>query len=124
MLSSVELNRPQIIFLRVVAVFYFIGAMLHLADFFDLRLHFSEMDVIWKMWIVYLLVLDTVTAIGLWKNKFWGIAAFFVVSISQLVAYLTFRDFFGSQWPLIVFHLIALGTFFYLGGLRRLYSRA
>lgn len=108
------------IFLRVIAVFYVVGALLHLADLFDLRLKFSEMDRGWKIWILYLLILDCMAAVGLWKDKSWGLVAFLIVSASQLIAYILFQDFFGPQWPLVIFHIAVLCGFFSLGGFRRM----
>lgn len=110
------------IFLRVIAVLYGIGALLHLADLFDLRLKFSEMNGVWKAWIIYLFVFDCIAAIGLWKGRPWGIAAFLVVSISQLVGYISFQNLFGPQWALVAFHIATLCGFIFLGGFRRVFS--
>ncbi|WP_374033268.1 DUF6163 family protein [Bdellovibrio bacteriovorus] len=99
------------IYLKIMAACYFIGGLLHVLDVFDLRLKFSEMSFVWKSWILYLLVLDLVAAVGLWQRKSWGTALFLVVAMSQLIAYLGFRNIFGRQDTLIVFHVITLAVF-------------
>jgi len=99
------------LFLRVLAILYFIGFLLHLADIFDLRLKFSEMDIVWKIWIIYLAVMDLATAIGLWRHKKFGIFLLIIVALSQLIAYIGFESFFGSQKPLVTFHLLTLFFF-------------
>jgi hypothetical protein len=99
------------LYLRLLALFYFIGFALHFADFFDLRLKFSEMSFGWKTWIVYLGLLDLFAAIGLWYQHAAGIFLFFLVAISQIVAYVGFKDYFGDQVSLIYFHLITMAIY-------------
>lgn len=101
------------IYLRALAAFYLIGFLLHFADFFDLRLKYSELGTGWKIWIVYIGLMDLFTAIGLWYQHAAGITLFFIVAISQLIAYIGFRDYFGDQVSLIFFHLVTMGI--YLG---------
>ncbi|MGZ3744553.1 MAG: hypothetical protein ACXVB1_06410 [Pseudobdellovibrionaceae bacterium] len=99
------------LYLRLLSSFYFIGFLLHLADFLDLRLKFSEMPLGWKAWIVYLGVMDLFAALGLWYKHKIGIILFFIIAISQLIAYLIFRDYFGDQISLIFFHLVTIGIY-------------
>ncbi len=100
------------IYLRALAAFYFIGFLLHFADFFDLRLKYSEMDTGWKVWIVYLGLLDLAVALGLWFEHKIGIFLFFLVALSQLIAYMGFKNYFGDQVSLIYFHLATLAIYF------------
>ena len=99
-------------YLKFLAVPYFIGAMLHGLDLFDLRLHFLEMLPIWKSWIVFLAVADFVAAVGLWRNHRLGEYAFLTIAILQLVAYIGFSSTFGTQTPLIAFHTTTLLLYF------------
>ncbi len=92
---------------------------MHFADIFDLRLKFSESDGIWKIWIIYLLIFDSIAAIGLWKERLWGVTAFLLISVSQLIAYTLFQDVFGPQWFLVVFHIATLSMFAILGGFKK-----
>ncbi len=107
------------LFLRGLAICYFIGGLLHLADLFDLRLRFSEMGTTWRIWILYLLVFDLIAAIGLWLGRRWGKAFFISVAVSQLIAYIGYPEEFGEQPLLIAFHAVALTAFVFLMSLRR-----
>lgn len=99
------------LYLRFLSFFYIIGFILHLADFFDLRLKFSEMPFGWKTWIIYLGLLDLFVAIGLWHQHIIGVVLFFVVASSQLIAYVGFKEYFGGQGSLIFFHLMTIGIY-------------
>lgn len=110
-------------FLRILSVCYGIGFLLHVADLTNLRLRFSEMSPQWKVWTAYLLIADVIAAIGLWRQATWGIAAFLVISLSQLVAYLGFRSIFGDQTFLIFFHLVTLLIYFSMNLAPRLRAR-
>jgi hypothetical protein len=87
---------------------YAIGAALHLADLLDLRLKFSEMSTLWEAWILFLFFFDSMASVGLWKKRPWGVALFVFISVSQLAAYIGFRNFFGDQRFLISFHMVTL----------------
>lgn len=96
------------IFKRTLAVLYFIGFLLHALDVMNLRLNFSEMDLIWKSWILFLLIFDLLASIGLFLRKLWGELLFILIASAQLIAYVGFPSFFGEQESLIVFHIICL----------------
>ena len=102
------------IYLKVLSGFYFIGGTLHLADLLDLRLKFSEMSFVWKSWIIYLAVMDFAVTVGLWRQSKIGVHLFLVVAISQLIAYLGFKETFGDQDILIGFHILTVGLYFIL----------
>lgn len=99
------------IYLKVLACFYFVGSLLHLLDLLDLRLKFSEMSLVWQIWIIYLMVIDILAAVGLWRQKSWGILLFLTVAASQLIAYIGFVGIFGRQDSLIVFHVLTLTAY-------------
>ena len=99
------------IYLKIISTFYLIGGSLHILDLFDLRLKFSEMNSIWKVWILYLLIFDITAAVGLWRTKTWGINLFLLVAGSQLIAYIGFMNYFGPQYILIAFHLITIALY-------------
>jgi hypothetical protein len=106
-------------YLRFLAICYAAGAVLHLMDIFDLRGEFSQMNMVWKSWILYLLAFDSAASVGLWLQKNWGIALFIGIAISQLVAYVAFKSIFGEQTFLIIFHILTLSIYLLL----RLQSR-
>jgi len=101
-------------FLRILAVLYFIAFIFHFLDLFDLRLSFSKMDELQKVWIVYLFLFDLIASIGLWFQKKWGELLFMFIAVSQIVVYGFFREFLGPQTFLIWFHLITLLFYFLL----------
>ncbi len=92
----------------VLGASYFIGFLLHALDVMDMRLNFSKMDLMWKSWILFLLIFDFIASAGLILNKFWGEVAFIIVALAQLTAYLGFSSFFGDQTFLIFFHITCL----------------
>ncbi|MBT4760512.1 MAG: hypothetical protein HOO06_02335 [Bdellovibrionaceae bacterium] len=99
------------LYLRILALFYLFGAILHLGDVLNLRLNFSEMDTVWQTWIVFLLIGDTIATIGLWQYKKYGEIAFVLIACAQLIAYLKFKSIFGDQAILIIFHVVTLSLF-------------
>lgn len=101
-------------FLRILSVFYFLGFALHFLDLFGFRLEFSSMTLLWKLWILFLLILDFLASAGLWFQKIWGEWIFLVVCFSQLFAYTFFAQFFGDQKILIIFHLTTLSIYLIL----------
>ena len=80
-------------------------------DILDLRLKFSEMNDLWKAWVLFLLVADIIAAIGLWKNTAWGVWTFLIVASSQIVAYTFFQDHFSKQTFLVGFHILTIGLY-------------
>lgn len=102
------MKKIQGLYNKFISVCYFIGSVLHLLDLLDLRIKYSEMNSIWKSWIVYLFIADFIAAIGLWKNKTYGAILFFIIAASQIVAYTVFVDRFSPQPFLIYFHFITI----------------
>lgn len=108
------INKSFSIFKLILAVFYFIGFLLHALDVANIRLNFSEMDLIWKSWILFLLIFDLLASIGLFLRKPWGDFLFILIAMTQLIAYIGFSSFFGEQGFLIVFHIICLAIYCFL----------
>lgn len=106
------------LYFRILSFFYFIGFGLHFADLLDWRLKFSEMDLVWKMWIIYLTVADIATSVFLWRLTPVGVWLLLLVAGSQLVAYTMFQDVFGHQWLLVSFHAITIFILFLIPSLR------
>ncbi len=107
-------NRGLSFYLKVLSILYFTGALLHFMDVLDLRLKYSEMTDIWKMWTLFLLFADLAAAVGLWKNTIWGIGFFLLVAGSQIITYTAFQSIFAKQPLLVWFHIFTLGLYFYL----------
>ncbi len=105
------MKRIESTFLKIVSILYFVGFVLHLLDVFDLRLSFSQMDGVWRLWIIYLMLFDFLVAIFLWKEKLLGQVFFIIVAVSQVIAYTQFVSIFHDQKLLIYFHLTTLFIF-------------
>jgi len=106
--------KAKLYFLKALGALYFFGFILHLLDVLNLRLNFSELPLIWKAWIIYLLIFDLVTAILLWKELRLGEILFLTVATSQLVAYIGFTGYFGNQIFLIIFHVACIAMYILL----------
>ncbi len=98
-------------YLKIIAIFYGIGALLHMLDLFNLRLNFLNMTGLWKIWIVFLLVADTFVASTLWKERVVGEYVFLLIASIQLVLYNSFVSYFGDQTVLIIFHVVTVGIY-------------
>jgi hypothetical protein len=87
-----------------------LGALLHLADVFDLRLRLSQMNLPCKVLTYALIPLDLAAAIGLYRFKSWGVVLLVTVAIGELFCFIGFPSTFGHQDFLIGFHLLSLLT--------------
>ena len=99
-------------YLKVLAVLYLVGSCLHVLDLLDLRLKFSEMNALWKTWIVYLTLADFLAALGLWRGTQVGELLFILIALSQLAVYIGWSSHLGNQTTLIVFHAVTLTGYF------------
>ena len=107
------------IYLKILAVFYGYGALIHVADLLSLGHYlgqshghsFAQMPLVWKIATLYFAVLNTITAIGLWKGTWWGVACFLLAAGSQLVMYTALTGIFTRQLGLVIFHLVTVGLY-------------
>ena len=102
------------LYLKILAICYTVGFVLHVADLTDLRLKFSQMNPLWKTWIVFLAIADLFAAVALWTNRKWGIGLFIFIASCQLIAYVGFPSLFFDQTFLIWFHLLTVGGYLLL----------
>jgi hypothetical protein len=115
---KIALEKPgMVIYLRILAIFYGYGAMIHLLNLLGFgSLPWEEMSLSWKLGDIFYGVIDPLTGIGLWLKKVWGIVFFLIAALSQLILYSGFSNQFAftiqqqqTLWSLIIFHLISLG---------------
>ena len=107
------------IYLKILAVFYGYGALVHIADLVNLGRYlgqshgftFVQMPVAWKIATIYFTILNTIAAIGLWKGAMWGVACFLLAAASQVVMYTVLTEIFTKQPGLVVFHLVTVGLY-------------
>ncbi len=115
------------IFLRVLAVIYAFAAILHIGSVLGLgRVPFEEAPLSWQLSDIFYGALDTVAAIGLSKLRSWGVAAFFVAAISEILLFTLVPEWFVVEPEhltmlrgFVVYHVIAITIYFILFYLER-----
>jgi hypothetical protein len=122
---SIPLNQEQCtvkIYLRILAVIYGFAAILHIGSVVGLgRVPFEEAPLSWQLSDIFYGVVDTIAAIGLFKNRPWGIAAFFVAAISEILLFTLVPEWFvvePAQLTMlrgfVVYHIVAISLYFIL----------
>ena len=101
-------------FLKTVALWYAYGAFHRLLDLLDLRLKFSTMDVPWKVLIVCKLVLGSMVAVGLWREKLWGEVLFVFMAVGQLLLYMAYGHIFGEHTLSMTVSIVSLTIYLVL----------
>jgi hypothetical protein len=102
------------VYFKLLSVAYFFALLLHVLDILNLRHKFSEMNILWQLWVVYLALVDFIAALGLWNGGRLGELMFLAVALSQLAVYLGWSEVFGNQYQLIGFHFFTLGIYLIL----------
>ena len=108
------------LFLRILAAVYACAAVLHIGTILGFgRMPFAEMPLSWQVSDVAYGVIDTIAAIGLWQQRGWGIGAFLLAACSEILLFSLVPHWFTSDpgelqmlRGFIVYHLIALATYF------------
>jgi len=103
-------------YLRILAVFYLYGALVHIADLLSLGHHlgqthglaFSEMSRAWQIATTGFAVVDLIAAAGLWLRAWWGVMAFLAAAVAQIVMYTFYAATFGNHQGLVGFHLATI----------------
>ncbi len=115
------------IFLRILAVFYVIGALRHIGHI----LGFGEMPWLdsWLSWQISDVVygtLSVIAAIGLFQQKAWGVAAFLFIAFSQIILFGLLPGLFAfkaAHWTwlqiMIGAHIVSLAIYFTLRVMQR-----
>jgi hypothetical protein len=75
---------------------------------------FEAMSTPWKILTMHMAVMDLVAAVGLWMRTAWGKVVWIYAAIVEIVVHMIFSGTFGNDWPLVIFHLVAIGVFFVL----------
>ena len=112
------------IFLRVLAIIYAFAAVLHIGSIMGFgRIPFADAPLSWQLSDIAYGIIDTIAAVGLWQQKRWGIAAFFIAAISEILLFTLVPNWFVTEAGqltmlrgFIAYHLIAIVIYF---GLKR-----
>lgn len=99
------------IFLRLLAVGYAAGLVLHFMDLTDQRYSFSDMTAPLKAWSVCLFVGYFLAATGLWFRFAWGVVAFITLAAAQWIGAIAFPHDVGRHWLVLGFHVAAILSF-------------
>jgi len=110
------------IFLRILSIIYAFAAVLHIGSILGFgRTPFDEAPLSWQLSDIFYGVIDTIAAVGLYQQKFWGIAAFFVAAISEILLFSLVPDWFVVEPEqltmlrgFIAYHVVALSIYFVL----------
>jgi hypothetical protein len=110
------------IYLRILATIYALAAAMHIGSIFGFgRIPFEEAPFSWQATDYFYGVLDTIAAVGLFLLRPWGVAAFLVAAVSEILLFT-----FAADWLVVepaqlimlrgfvVYHLIAIGIFLWL----------
>jgi len=106
-------------FLRILAVIYACAAVLHIGSILGFgRIPFAEAPLSWQLSDIAYGIVDTIAAVGLFLLKSWGVVAFFVAAISEILLFTLAPDWFVvEKWQLtllrgfVVYHIIAIAIY-------------
>jgi len=110
------------IFLRILAVIYAFAAILHVGSILGFgRIPFAEAPLSWQLSDIFYGIVDTIAAVGLFLMRPWGVAAFFVAAISEILLFTLIPEWFvvePQQLTMLrgfaVYHVIAIAIYFFL----------
>jgi hypothetical protein len=86
------------IYLKVIAVILFLGALSHLASILSISgISWASRPVQFRVADLVLLLVDLVVAWGLWRTRFWGVVGWVAaVVFLQFIPFLFFTDYFAT----------------------------
>ncbi len=108
------------IFLRILAVIYAIAAVLHIGSILGFgRIPFADAPLSWQISDIAYGIIDTIAAIGLWGQKWWGVAAFLIAAISEILLFTLVPEWFVTESEqltmlrgFVVYHVVAIAFYF------------
>jgi len=107
-------------FLRILSVIYAVAAILHIGSILGFgRIPFADAPLSWQISDIAYGVIDTIAAIGLWQQKRWGVAAFFMAAISEILLFTLVPEWFVVEpnqllmlRGFVVYHVVAIVFYF------------
>ena len=110
------------IFLRILSVIYAIAAVLHIGSILGFgRIPFADAPLSWQISDIAYGIIDTIAAIGLWQQKWWGIAAFFLAAVSEILLFTLVPEWFVLEPEqltmlrgFVVYHVVAIAFYWLL----------
>jgi Family of unknown function (DUF6163) len=75
---------------------------------------FEAMATPWKIGTMHLAVVDLVASVGLWQRVAWGNVVWVYAALSEIAMHTVFIGTFGSDLPIVVFHVVTVTVYFAL----------
>jgi hypothetical protein len=110
------------IYLRILSAIYGFAAILHIGSILGLgRIPFTDAPLSWQLSDIFYGLVDTIAAFGLFQQKTWGIAAFFVAAISEILLFTLVPHWFVVEPEqltmlrgFVAYHVLAISIYFAL----------
>ena len=80
---------------------------------------FEEMSTPWAIVTIHMAVVDLVAAVGLWMRVAGGKVIWVYSALFEVALHTGFISTFGTNWPVVGFHVVTLFVFFLLTFLAR-----
>ena len=72
---------------------------------------FAEMSTAWAVVTIHMAVVNVVVAVGLWNQAAWGKVLWVYAALFEVAIHTAFINTFGSDLPVVAFHLFTLAVF-------------
>jgi hypothetical protein len=72
---------------------------------------FIDMSTAQQVLTGYSAVIMVAAGVGLWLGASWGTVIWLMAALSEVVAFVAFRDLFGTAWPVVGFHIAAMSIY-------------
>jgi Family of unknown function (DUF6163) len=80
---------------------------------------FEAMPTPWKLATMHLAVVDLVASVGLWQRVAWGNVVWVYAAVAEVAMHTVFIGTFGSDLPIVAFHIVTVAVYFALLMLER-----
>ncbi len=110
------------IFLRLLAAIYAFACLRHIANMLGFgELPWAEAPLAWQISDIAYAILDAIAAIGLFMHRHWGIAAWLLAAISEVILFTSAPNLFVLRpehltllHGFVIYHIIAIGIWIFL----------
>jgi len=110
------------IYLRLLAAIYAFACLRHIANMLGFgELPWAEAPLAWQISDIGYAILDAIAAIGLFLQRPWGIAAFLLAAVSEILLFTLVPDWFVMRPEhltllrgFVVYHIIAIAIWLFL----------
>jgi len=75
---------------------------------------FEAMPTPWKLATMHLAVVDLVASVGLWQRVAWGNVVWVYAAVAEVAMHTVFIGTFGSDLPIVAFHIVTVAVYFAL----------